>query len=383
MYKRQGDGHRAVGGPQGVPVLLPVRDQGCAAERLGEVAEQSGALGAFRGERFERAEDRSGPAEAHLCRQRPHEWAGFGVRGEGGDVDGQRPVAGRGQGRDREAVRIAAPVEQVHQPAAGAEDGRDPGDLGTPVGVRGGYGFPDGSAQPPVGLVVAEEVGRDPVGYAQHAREQRAFGVGDLQQAARDERGGRGEAEAAGTGGGQPAQLQGEADGGAAAGQVVVEVAVQPLEPGVDVGGQRDQQEFGVQRREAEALGQSGEPAALREGRRPHVSRRPVPVRRYGAERVAGLQDAGGGLGGEVLAPVGVVGVRVDGPAGGDGLADPLLDAAEPFPELPDRSRVVLSGELLWCEGHRAVFPRLRRPGGSRRSRGAAKPCPPGSVAPS
>ncbi len=162
-----GDGHRAVGGPQGVPVLLPVRDQGCAAERLGEVAEQSGALGAFRGERFERAEDRSGPAEAHLCRQRPHEWAGFGVRGEGGDVDGQRPVAGRGQGRDREAVRIAAPVEQVHQPAAGAEDGRDPGDLGTPVGVRGGYGLPDGSAQPPVGLVVAEEVGRDPVGYAQ------------------------------------------------------------------------------------------------------------------------------------------------------------------------------------------------------------------------
>lgn len=380
--RRDRDGHRALRGPQRVPVLLPVRDEGCRAERRAQGPQQPGPLGAFGGERFERAEDHPGPAEAGFHRQRPYERRWFGGRGERGDVDDERAPAGGAQGLDRESVGVAAPVEQVDQAAAGAEGGRDPGDLGPFVRLRGAGVLADDAAQPAVGLVVAEEIRGDPVGYAQQAREQRPFGVGDLQQAARDERGGRREPEAPGAGGGEPAEFQGQADGGAAAGEVVVEVAVQPLEPGVDVRGEGDQQEVDVRRGEAEASGQlTDSAAAFRAGRFP--GRFPVPVRRYGRERVAGLQDAVRGLGGEVLPPVGVVGVRVDGPAGGDGFPDALLDLAEPLPERLHVGQFTCLLSLLYCRGHRAAFPRLRRPGGSRRSRGAAKPCPPGSVAPS
>ncbi|SCE53108.1 hypothetical protein GA0115253_1064749 [Streptomyces sp. Termitarium-T10T-6] len=71
------------------------------------------------------------------------------------------------QSRGREGARVAAPVEQVHQAAARAEDGRDPGDLGPLVRLRGAGVLPDDPAQSAVDPVVAEEICGDPVGYAQ------------------------------------------------------------------------------------------------------------------------------------------------------------------------------------------------------------------------
>lgn len=167
--RRDGDGHRALRGPQRIPVLLPVRDEGRGAERRAQGGEQPGSLGTFGGERFERAEDHPGPAEAGFHRQRPDERGWFGGGGERGDVDDERAPARGAQGVDREAVRVAAPVEQVDQTAAGTEGGRDPGDLGPPARLRGAGVLPDDPAQPAVGLVVAEEIRGDPVGHAQQA----------------------------------------------------------------------------------------------------------------------------------------------------------------------------------------------------------------------
>lgn len=72
------DRHRALPGPQGIPVLLPVREQRGTADRRAQAPEQPGPLGAFGGERFERPEDDPAVAQPYLGRQRPYGLRRFG-----------------------------------------------------------------------------------------------------------------------------------------------------------------------------------------------------------------------------------------------------------------------------------------------------------------
>ncbi len=101
--------------------------------------------------------------------------------------------------------------------------------------------------------VVAKEVGHDPVGHAQRAAEERAFGFLHREQSEGGQRSGREESgPARGLVGRYAAQVQGESDGGPAAADVVVEVAVEGLEGAVQVGGEGDEEEGGVEVGQAE-----------------------------------------------------------------------------------------------------------------------------------
>ncbi len=289
----------------------------------------------------------------------------------------------------------------MHRPAVRRRGAQplDGGPLDGGPGTRPGYGAVGHPGERTVRLVVAEQMGRHPVRHAQGAGEQRALRLGDLQEAAGDQRGPYGEAEAARPGPGQSAQFEGQPDGRPAAGQVVVEVAVELFEAGVEVGGEGHQQDVEVHREQPEGVDEPGEP---RTGRR----RGPVPEGRTTARSAAGGRTTavhrGGGrqdpvhrLRAEVLAPVRVVRVRVLGPALAHRGADPLLDPVQALPELPGPGRCPVRGRHRHSgrrglrgprrrsevEAHRAP-PRDRRPGGSPRSRGAAKPSRPGSAPP-
>ncbi len=156
---------------------------------------------------------------------------------------------------------------------------------------------------------------RDPVGDPQGAGEEGALRLLDLDQAAGDERAAATEAPPGGrVGRGGAAQLERQADLGAAAGDVVVEVGIEALEARVQVGRERDQQQVEVERVEAEAArqpaqaqfgaGPLGAPGGHldRGGRRGRDGRR---ARRSGVEQPVDL------LVGEVEAAEGVVGTGV------------------------------------------------------------------------
>jgi hypothetical protein len=101
----------------------------------------------------------------------------------------------------------------------------------------------------------------DPVRDAQGAAEERAVVVLGEQESGGQQR--RGRAEAGAGGGvrrGQSAQRQSEADGGAAPGDVVVEVAVERLEPVVEVGEEGDEQDLHIEVGEVEIGGQAAQP---------------------------------------------------------------------------------------------------------------------------
>ena len=88
-----------------------------------------------------------------------------------------------------------------------------------------------------VRLVVAEEVGGDPVGHPQGPAEERAVGVLDDHEPAVHQGPGRPQPGPAAAGRLQrAAELEGEADAGPPAGDVVVQIPVQALEPGVEIG---------------------------------------------------------------------------------------------------------------------------------------------------
>ncbi len=106
---------------------------------------------------------------------------------------------------------------------------------------------------------------RHPVGDAQRAGQEGAFGLLHLQQTPGPQRR-RGVQPRPGRRlrGGHPAQLQGEPGGGPAAAHVVVEVAVERLDAPVHVRGEGDQQEGGVQAGESRPQGQPGQAVAGR-----------------------------------------------------------------------------------------------------------------------
>ena len=149
----------------------------------------------------------------------------------------------------------------------------------------------------------------------------------------------RGEAEPARPRRRQTAQLQRQTDGRAAPAEVVVEVAVEPFEPGVDVRGHGDEQELDVQWCQAEVLGEQTRPpgaagAAMAVGLQ--VAGR---ARRRGEDPVDRLRR-------EVVATVGVVRARVGGPPRGDSRAGPAA---------PPRSNRATECSTLRRHGHRSV----------------------------
>ena len=116
-----------------------------------------------------------------------------------------------------------------------------------------------------VDRVVAEQVAGHPVGHAQSPGEEGTIGVLDLEQPVRDQwrarrRAGRGRVASAGD---RPAISNAKPDRGAAARDVVVEVAVKPLEPAVDIGHERDDQQLDVDVGEAGSPGELAQHAAV------------------------------------------------------------------------------------------------------------------------
>jgi hypothetical protein len=95
-----------------------------------------------------------------------------------------------------------------------------------------------------VGDVAAEQVRGHAVRHPQGPGQERPVGILDLDEAGGDERAAGPEPVAGpGVGGVQSAELEREPDAGPPPGHVVVEVAVEPLEPVVDVGGDGHEEE--------------------------------------------------------------------------------------------------------------------------------------------
>ena len=87
---------------------------------------------------------------------------------------------------------------------------------------------------------------------------------------------------------GRAGQLQGQPDRGAAPGDVVVEIAVQPLEPAVQVGEQRDHQQLDVERSQAGGPGEPAQPQSTSRSPRPRRRRPPGSTRGVAVQRVDG-----------------------------------------------------------------------------------------------
>ncbi len=241
------------GAPLGVEGRLPGED-----ERHLPGAERADERGGLRGQR---RDDEDGVAQSR-----------FEEQGLGGEfpVLGRRavqrlaPGGGERGARAREPVALA-PLAQVRE--RGQRTGEERGEpLGERVRGRLGYG-PEQPGEHGIGGVVAEEVRDEAVRYAQDAAEEGRLGLVDAEQAEADERG-RGVEAGAGPwiGGGEAAQVEGEAGGGAAAAHVVVEVAVQRLEGAVDVGREREEQDRLLGGGEAAARGERGEAVAAGRG---------------------------------------------------------------------------------------------------------------------
>ena len=147
--------------PHGVRVARPARPRRRRRARRRSAAPRAARAG--RGRR-RRAVPRAGAGRARAP----------GARRAGAAAHGQRRAT------------AARPLAQVDQPRpAPATRGRRAG--GRRRRPRGGCGAEDGRAGG-VGVVVAEQVARDPVGHPQGARQQRPIGVLDDQQAAGDQR---------------------------------------------------------------------------------------------------------------------------------------------------------------------------------------------------
>ena len=170
-------------------------------------------------------------------------------RGRAGRPAGPDPARGdrlaRSAGWARQAGSVTAqdPAQVVGEPARGR------GDLGEDVGQRG------------VRVVGPEQVRGHPVRHPQAAGEERPLRVLDGHEQVLHQRRPRGQPPARG-GCGRPggAELQGQPDRGPAPGDVVVEVAVEPLEPGVEVRDERDEQDLDVEVGQAAGLLQRPQP---------------------------------------------------------------------------------------------------------------------------
>ena len=189
----------------------------------------------------------------------------------------------------------------------------------------------------------------DPVRHPERARQERPVGVLDEQQPARDERRGRAEARARDRRAAPPAgsaQLERETDARPPPRDVVVEVAVQPLEPRVEVRREGDEEQLDVERRRARRSGRAAAAGASR--RPPRRPRRPAPARPAsrpmpltggaGTSGPRGASSSASTCGSrDVQAAEAVVRVGVVRAPTIDGGADARLDQRQPGAEVRER----------------------------------------------
>ncbi len=180
------------------------------------------------------------------------------------------------------------------------------------------------------------------------------------------------------------AQLDREADARAPPRDVVVEVAVQPLEPRVEVGGEGDQQQLGVHGLERERPGELAQPQAralrlrrlrARLERRAEPGRRLVGLRRH--QRPARpVQQPVHLLVGDVQAAEAVARIGVRGAPAVDGGAHAALDQGQAAQQVGERrsrrrgsrsrGRLAPAGAPRPCRVAPARRRRHRRVGASR-----------------
>ena len=228
------------------------------------------------------------------------------------------------------------------------------------------------------GSVVAQQVRADAIRHPQTAGEERPVGVLDDDQAPADE---RPTGLQPGAGGGRhrglAGQLQRQPDRGASPGDVVVEVAVQPLEPAVQIRQQRDHQQLDVQRGQAGGPGEPAQPQSSTarlggvglgvEGGPGFAVERP-DGRRFGGEQ---LLD---GLLADVQATERIVRGRIAGPALRHQLTHPHLDELGPAEQVGEvRSR---HGRFLVCRVRVIATRGPGRPFAVAAGSGTAPPAP-------
>jgi hypothetical protein len=226
--------------PRGIPATRAVQDGHAAGFREG--ADGSGAP--F-GQHLDGTCQQAGAAEPCLADRGRCRFPDLLVRPEAAQVDhdGRRPQArqragGHGErgGADALAdIGEARPSAQAALQRLGARE--------IPPGRRHLEGRHER-----IGRVVADEVAGDAVRHAERTCQERSVDILDDQEPARDERPRRPEPRPAGARRAACTdQLQGKADARPAARDVIVEVAVQPLEARVEVRRQRDEQELHVE----------------------------------------------------------------------------------------------------------------------------------------
>ena len=222
------------------------------------------------GQRLDRSGDQPGAAQQRLPASDADQLAGVAARrpaGSGRRAHG-RPTARRGErGGRRRAAPVPGPLSaEVHEPDPGHDGTREPASAGRsrPAGRRrrarrrragSGRSSPSRCAATRSGTRSARVRNGRSASSTMHQRrvDQRRPAASRPRAAAEVGRGGR--------------QLQRQADRGPAPGDVVVEVAVEPLEPAVEVRDER--RSAGARRRGRSAPQRSGQRRSRDAGRRP------------------------------------------------------------------------------------------------------------------
>ena len=328
-------------------VPRPVADQDHRRAALGERPDGAGA--ALR-QRLDRAGDDARPAQPRFAGGRRGHVARVVVGPEAREIELEDRPPERAQRRRRQrASRRAGPLVDVDQRNPGVDRAREQ----RHVADRRRNGVDEQVDDRGVGLIVAEQMRSDSVGDAQRAREERPVPVLHQHDPAGDERAVRPEPDAldaARHAGARARQLDGEARAGPAARDVVVEVAVQPLEARVEIRRERDQQQLDVVRVQLERASEAAQPDIATCGLR--FVGRPVEgregVHRRGGPRLLDQPDARAGkqavdLGvGDVQATEAVAGIWIVDAAPVHGRADARLDDGQP-PEKVGERRVRLA----------------------------------------
>ena len=257
---------------------------------------------------------------------------------EVGDDGGSAAALQRCDGRRGRRARLA--LADVHDTGAGTQGTADPVRQRAAIALDVEQDVPDRGVRGGV----AEQVRHDSVRDAKAAGEVRTLGILDQDQPEVDERTGRRQRTTRrGRRGGGAGQLQRQPDARAPPGHVVVQVAVELLEPAVQIRQQGGDQQAYVERREPGVQGQRPQRAGLVEQRRLGTE-----VRRL--HRTA--QQSLDGLVVDVEATERVVRGRILATPVVDREPDPCLDVEEPRQQLGVRTR-----------GHRDRFRALRAGG--------------------
>ncbi len=190
--------------------------------------------------------------------------------------------------------------------------------------------------------IASEQMPRHPVGDAERSRQKRPLAILDQDEVVVDERrAGRKAAPRVGASRRQTTELDTEPDAGSTTGDIVLQVAVEALEAGIDIGRHGDEQQLHVDRLQAKARGQA-----------PQSELRTLAFRRISSRLDFCQASLGLSIGchrlpsgeqpvdvrrGDVEPAKPVVGLRIREASTGDCGFDPRLDQLEPAEHMAQR----------------------------------------------